>query len=232
MTPFESTMITSRTEVQMLLPSPTQLSRFAIVKPAAPAPEMTTLMSDILFPTTFNALIRPARTTIAVPCWSSWKTGMPISSNLSSIMNARGAEMSSRLMPPKPGAIFLTIVMISSTFCVARTIGYASTPPNSLKRIALPSMTGRAASGPILPRPRTAEPSETTATLFALQVRSYAFVLSLAISRQTAATPGVYAVERSSFVARATFEVTEIFPLYFALCSIAFWANCMMLEGR
>ena len=43
-----------------------------------------------------------------MPCWSSWKTGMSSSArSRSSISKQRGAEMSSRLMPPKPGAIAL-----------------------------------------------------------------------------------------------------------------------------
>ena len=38
----------------------------------------------------------------AVPCWSSWNTGMSHSSfSLRSISKQRGAAMSSRLMPPK-----------------------------------------------------------------------------------------------------------------------------------
>ena len=39
--------------------------------PAAPAPEVTTLVSSIFFPTTFSALIMAAIVTTAVPCWSS-----------------------------------------------------------------------------------------------------------------------------------------------------------------
>jgi hypothetical protein len=42
-------------------------------------------------------------------------------------------------------------------------LGTASTPPNSLKRTHLPSITGIAASGPISPSPRTEVPSDTTA---------------------------------------------------------------------
>ena len=78
--------------------------------------------------------------------------------------------MSSRLIPPKPGAMFLTVSMISSGSWLSRTIGTAFTSPNSLKRTALPSMTGRAAFGPILPRPRTADPSDTTAMVLAFDV--------------------------------------------------------------
>ena len=42
---------------------------------------------------------------IAVPCWSSWKTGMPIRAfSRSSTSKHSGALMSSRLMPPKVGS--------------------------------------------------------------------------------------------------------------------------------
>ena len=108
-----------------------------------------------------------------------------------SISKQRGEAMSSRLMPPKLGAIALTIATISSTSVVSRQIGNASTSANSLKRTALPSITGIAASGPMSPRPSTAVPSETTATVFFLIVYSNALSRSALISMQTRATPGV-----------------------------------------
>src|SRR5450759_5839150 len=78
------------------------------------------------------------------------------SRNRDSISKQRGDEMSSRLIPPKPGASAFTVRTISSGSVVSRQIGQASMWPNSLKSIALPSITGRAASGPISPRPSTA----------------------------------------------------------------------------
>jgi hypothetical protein len=42
--------------------------------------------------------------------------------------------------------------------------------PYFLKRIAFHSITGSHASGPIFPSPKTAEPSETTATELFFQV--------------------------------------------------------------
>ncbi len=78
--------------------------------------------------------------------------------------------MSSRLMPPNPGAIALTTATISSGSRVSRQIGKASTPANSLNSIALPSITGIAARGPMSPSPSTAVPSETTATVLRLIV--------------------------------------------------------------
>ena len=87
---------------------------------------------------------------------------------------ARARAMSSRLMPPNVGAAALTNATISSTSLVAMQSGNASTPANSLKSIALPSITGIAASGPMSPRPSTAVPSETTATVLPLIVSAHA----------------------------------------------------------
>jgi len=91
-------------------------------------------MSLKFFPTTFKELISPASMTSAAPCWSSWKTG--ISSNARSrvsIWKQRGAPISSRFIPPKTGAMFFTILMISSVSLVSRHIGKASTPAKVLK---------------------------------------------------------------------------------------------------
>ena len=82
----------------------------------------------------------------------------------------RGAEMSSRLIPAKPGATALTTAMISSTSWVSRHSGQASMSPNRLNSAALPSITGSAAFGPMLPSPSTADPSVTTAMLLRLMV--------------------------------------------------------------
>ena len=120
-----------------------------IAVPAAPAPDITIRTSAMSLPTTRSALESAASTTIAVPCWSSWKTGMSSSSrSRRSISKQRGAEMSSRLMPAKPGAIALTTVTISSTSWVSRHSGQASMPANRLNSAALPSITGSAASRP------------------------------------------------------------------------------------
>ena len=119
---------------------------FVIATPAEPAPFTTTLQSSFFLPVRRSELMIPASTTMAVPCWSSWNTGISsISLSLSSISKQRGAEMSSKFIPPKPGAIFLTAVIISSVSCVSRQIGTAFTLPNSLKSTHLPSITGIAA---------------------------------------------------------------------------------------
>ena len=99
--------------------------------------------------------------------------------------------MSSRLIPPNAGAIFTTVRMISSVSWVSRQIGTALTPPNSLKSTAFPSITGIAARAPMFPRPSTALPSETTATVLDLIVYLYAASGSFAITLHGSATPGV-----------------------------------------
>ena len=176
----------------MMSVTPAAIIIFVQAIPAAPRPTMTTRRDSIGLPTIFSALNSAAIITTAVPCWSSWKTGMSSSSRRrSSISKQRGAEMSSRLMPPKPGARSFTVSTIASGSCVESAIGNASTSANSLKSIALPSITGIDASGPMSPRPSTALPSVTTATVFFLIVNSKALERSWAISVQTRATPGV-----------------------------------------
>jgi hypothetical protein len=100
--------------------------------------------------------------------------------------------------------------MISSGSLVSRQIGNASTSANSLKSIALPSITGIAASGPMSPG-RARRASETTATVFAL-IEVEGLDLSSAMYSQTRATPGVYAIERSSRVFSGYLLCCSIFP--------------------
>ncbi len=80
--------------------------------------------------------------------------------------------------------------MISSVSVVSRQTGQASTPANFLNRAALPSITGSAAAGPILPSPSTAVPSVTTATVLRLIVNRLASAGFFAMAMQTRATPG------------------------------------------
>ena len=132
---------------------------------AAPAPFTTILMSLMLRPVRCSALIRPAAETMAVPCWSSWKIGMSISSRRRcSMMKHSGALMSSRLMPPKVGPRKRTQLTNSSTSLVSTSMSMQSTSAKRLNRTALPSITGLLASAPMSPRPSTAVPLEITAT--------------------------------------------------------------------
>ena len=133
--------------------------------------------------------------------------------SLFSISKHLGADISSRFIPPNTGAMRFTVSTISSTSFVSRQIGNASTPPNSLKSMDFPSITGIAASGPISPRPRTAVPSDTTATMLPLHVYLYTSALLSRIFLQGSATPGVYAVLRSSLFFTATLDTTSTLPL-------------------
>ena len=123
-----------------------------------------------------------------------------------------GLEMSSRLIPPKDGAMSLTVSMILSGSLVSRQIGTQSTPPRYLNSMALPSMTGMAASGPMSPSPRTRVPSDTTATVFHLQVCSYTMSGLAAMSLQGSATPGEYQMAKSSKDLTQAFGTVSIFP--------------------
>ena len=139
--------------------------------PAAPAPQSTSLTSFRSRPVILQALISPADEMIAVPCWSSWKTGMSSNSCSSvSIRKHSGLLMSSRLIPPKLTPMFLTTVMTSSGSVADTSMSMESTSANTLKRALLPSITGLEARAPRLPSPRIAVPLEITATRLPLEV--------------------------------------------------------------
>jgi hypothetical protein len=65
-----------------------------------------------------------------------------------------------------------------------------SMPANFLNSTALPSITGLAANGPMLPRPSTAEPLVMTPTRFARAVSWLTCAGSATIALQADATPG------------------------------------------
>ena len=139
--------------------------------PAAPAPAMTILQSESRFPATSQAFRSAAPEMIAVPCWSSWKTGMSSSfSSRDSTSKHSGALMSSRLMPPKVGAMRRTVSTRASTVGASTSMSKTSMPANFLNRTPFPSITGFPASGPMFPRPKIAVPFVMTATRFPLFV--------------------------------------------------------------
>ncbi len=70
-------------------------------------------------------------------------------------------------------------------------IGTAWIPTSVENSAALPSMTGRPASAPMLPSPSTAVPLVTTATELPRLVYSQASAGSRWMARHTRATPGV-----------------------------------------
>ena len=122
-------------------------------------------------PASSQALSRAAPLMIAVPCWSSWKTGMSsASTSRFSTSKHSGALMSSRLIPPNVGAMRLTTSTSSSTSFASTSMSKTSMPANFLKRTPLPSITGLPARGPMLPSPRMAVPFVITATRLPLFV--------------------------------------------------------------
>ena len=137
----------------------------------APAPLMIIFTSAISFPTISNAFNSAAAEIMAVPCWSSCMTGIFNSAlRRSSISKHSGAEISSRLTPPKVGSKILTVRTNSSTSLVFNSRSKTSISAYILNKSPLPSMTGLLAPGPMSPRPRTAVPLEITATKFPLAV--------------------------------------------------------------
>ena len=176
----------------MTSPIPALSKILPIATPAAPTPAMTTVRSSIFLPVIFNEFHNAANVTTAVPCWSSWNTGMSrLARRRSSISKHSGALMSSRLIPPNVGAIRCTKSTTSSAVRALIQIGNPFTPPNSLNSRALPSMTGIAPSGPMSPSPSTAVPLLTMATVFLRMVYLCESEGSFSIAVQTRATPGV-----------------------------------------
>ena len=138
---------------------------------AAPAPFETILISFNSRPVRCRAFIRPAAAIMAVPCWSSWNTGISITSRRRcSMIKHSGDLISSRLIPPKEGPISETASTNLSISSVDNSISTPSISANFLKRTALPSITGFEAAAPILPSPKTAVPLEITATTLPLAV--------------------------------------------------------------
>ena len=150
---------------------------------------------------------------MAVPCWSSCITGI-LQRFLSScsIKKHSGAFISSKLIPPNVGSNAATI---STNFCGSVSfisISNTSMSAKILNRTALPSITGLLASGPILPRPKTAVPFVITPTKFPFAVYLKTSSGLFTISLQGSATPGEYARERSRWVFASLVGITSILP--------------------
>jgi hypothetical protein len=129
---------------------------------------ITVEVSGSSLSTSFRAFISAASTTTAEPCWSSQKTGMSSSVwRRSTTVKELGLDTSSMLIAPKVGAAIFAMATMSSAFRASMQSGMAFTSPKFLKSRHLPSITGSAARGPMLPMPRTAEPSLMRASLLA-----------------------------------------------------------------
>ena len=151
--------------------TPESLNKFAQAIAEAPAPLTTILTSLIFFLKISKALINAAVVIIAVPCWSSWKTGISNNSlSFCSMMKQSGAAISSKLIPPKVLPIFFIVLIIWLTSELSISISIESMSANLLNKTDLPSITGFDASAPRFPSPRIAEPLLITATKFPLLV--------------------------------------------------------------
>ena len=139
--------------------------------PAAPAPFATIFTFFIDFFTISRAFKIPATVMIAVPCWSSWNTGIfNLFFNSCSIIKQSGDAISSKLIPPKLFPIFAIQLIISSAFCESTSMSIESMSANLLNKTAFPSITGFEAREPKFPSPKIADPLEITATVFPLLV--------------------------------------------------------------
>ena len=185
-TPTESTM----RRFSGLMPS--SMKNLAEAMPAAPAPANTTFTREMSRPVSSRALRNAAPPMMAVPCWSSWNTGMSSRSRrVCSISKHSGALMSSRLMPPTVGASISQNLITSSGSVASISRSKTSMSAKRLNNTLLPSITGLPASGPMLPSPSTAVPLDTTATRLPRLVNRKAASGSSAMTKQGSATPGV-----------------------------------------
>ena len=65
-----------------------------------------------------------------------------------------------------PALLLIAWISYSADFLGYMQKGTTSTSPKTLKRSDFPSITGRPATGPILPKPKMAVPSVTMADTF------------------------------------------------------------------
>ena len=150
---------------------PESLNKFVQAIAEAPAPFITTLTSLIFFLEMSKAFISAAVVMIAVPCWSSWKTGISSNSlSFCSIIKQSGAAISSKLIPPKVLPIFFIVLIISLASELLTSISIESISANLLNSTDLPSITGFDANAPKFPSPKIADPLLITATKFPLLV--------------------------------------------------------------
>ena len=111
-------------------------------------------------------------------------------SNFDISLKQSGALISSKFIAPNVGSKDATIFASFSGSFSLTSISKQSMFANCLKRTALPSITGLAARAPTSPRPNTADPLDTTATTFDLEVYKAASLGFLLIARLASATPG------------------------------------------
>ena len=160
--------------------------------PAAPSPMISTFRSSRLRPVSLTAFSSAAITTTAVPCWSSWKTGMSSSllqllldleaARRGDVLEVDAAERGRDQLDGPHDLVGVGRVQADRERVDAGEL---------LEQAALALHHRHRRAGPMSPRPSTAVPSETTATVLRLIVYWKALSASSAIARQTRATPGV-----------------------------------------
>ena len=109
--------------------------------------------------------------------------------------------MSSRLIPPKVGAIALTAAMTSSAVGASSSMSNTSMSAN-LNRFDLPSITGLPASGPMFSEAQHSGHSRPQRPDCPSRCSPYTASGFFAIRRHGSATPGEYARERSRCVSK------------------------------
>jgi hypothetical protein len=145
---------------------PRSTSRSRQASAAAPPPVLTSFTSDRFLPCRISPFSTAAATMMAVPCWSSWNTGMRMRSRrVRSTSKHSGALMSSRLMAPEGGLergddldqlLRVALLHLDVDGVDAGEL---------LEEDGLPLHHRLAASAPIAPSPSTAVPFEITATM-------------------------------------------------------------------
>ena len=159
--------------------------------PAAPPPVETMRISSMRLPMQRSALSTVAPTTMAVPCWSSCSTGIFIRAR-SPLLDDEALGRLDVLQVDRAEGCSRHGDRIGQLLRVALAdLDVEHVDVGELfEQDRLPSMTGFAASGPMLPRPSTAVPLEITATRLPRAVKREALAGSSAIAMHASATPG------------------------------------------
>ena len=145
------------------------------------------------------------------PIWSPTSRPLcmgPVRSKAMRFFNPASTRIRAVATPPAPAPTITALISLISL----RTTFKAFNTPSSLNKIALPSITGKLAPGPISPKPRTAVPSVTTATVFPFAVNLHTPSGLSAIYCETRPTPGVYTIDKSRRVSTRIRDSNAILP--------------------
>jgi len=193
--------------------NPRLTSRSRQASAAAPAPEHTSFVLAMSLPTTRNPFNTAAPTMMAVPCWSSWNTGIFMRSRsiLSTwkhsgafdVLQVDSAESGFQRRDDLDQLVRVALIHFDIE---------AIDPGEFLEEHRLAFHHRLGSERPDCPSPSTAVPLVSTPIRFPRAVSLRASAGSRTISSQAAATPGVYASARSRWFSKPLVGVTEIFP--------------------